>query len=92
LEKTLKDGEGKVSPADKSEAEAVIAEARSALEGGDVAALKAVSDKLTQVAMKVGEAMYKASAETGAAPEAGPSGEKVVDADFEDVNDENKSA
>jgi len=91
LEKTLKDGEGKVSPADKAEADAAIAEAKSALEGGDVAAVKAASEKLTQVAMKVGEAMYKAEA-ANAGPEAGPEGEKVVDADFEDVDNNNKSA
>ena len=93
LEKTLKDGEGKVPPADKADAEAAIAEARSALEGGDVAVVKAASDKLTQVAMKIGEAMYKAEAAAGpAGAEAGPADEKVVDADFEDVDDKTKGA
>ncbi len=93
LEKTLKDGEGKVPPADKADAEAAIAEAHSALEGGDVAVVKAASDKLTQVAMKIGEAMYKAEAAAGpAGAEAGPADEKVVDADFEDVDDKTKGA
>ncbi len=96
VEKTLKDAGDKVTPADKAEAEAAIAEAKSALEGGDAEAVKTASDKLTQVAMKIGEAMYKAEAETGAAKpgaeSAGPNGEKVVDADFEDVDDKNKSA
>ena len=58
--------------------------------------MKAASEKLTQVAMKVGEAMYKAEAQAGAAQPGGesaaPNGEKVVDADFEDVDDKNKSA
>jgi molecular chaperone DnaK len=45
--------------------------------------------------MKLGEAMYKAQAETARAqPEAetGPNGEKIVDADFEEVDDKKKSA
>jgi molecular chaperone DnaK len=92
LEKTLKEADGKVDLADKAEAEAAIAEAKSTLEGGDVEAVKAAADKLTQVAMKIGEAMYKAQAEAGPAPEAAPADEKVVDADFEDVDDKNKPA
>jgi molecular chaperone DnaK len=92
LEKTLKEAEGKVEPADKAEAEAAIADTRSALEGGDVEAVKASSDKLTQVAMKIGEALYKAQGEAGPSAEGAPSDEKVVDADFEDVDDQNKPA
>ncbi len=94
VEKTLKDAGDKVAAADKVEAEAAIAEAKSALESGSAETVKAAGDKLTQVAMKVGEALYKAEAQAGAAPgaEAGPAGEKVVDADFEDVDDKNKSA
>ncbi|MGP8025167.1 MAG: molecular chaperone DnaK [Acidocella sp.] len=94
VEKTLKDAGDKVAAADKAEAEAAIAEAKSALESGSAETVKAAGDKLTQVAMKVGEALYKTEAQAGAAPgaEAGPAGEKVVDADFEDVDDKNKSA
>lgn len=96
VEKTLKDGGDKIAPADKTEAEAAIAEAKSALESGSAETVKAASEKLTQVAMKIGEAMYKAEAAAGAAQpgaeSTGPNGEKVVDADFEDVNDKNKSA
>ncbi len=93
VEKTLKDAEGKVAPADKAEAEAAIAEAKTALESGSAETVKAAGEKLTQVAMKIGEALYKAE-QAGAAPgaEAAPGGEKVVDADFEDVDDKNKSA
>ena len=91
VEKTLKEADGKIAPADKAEAEAAIAAAKTALEGGSAEAVKAASETLTQVAMKVGEAMYKAQAEAGAAQpgaeSAGPNGEKVVDADFEDVDD-----
>ena len=96
VEKTLKESGDKVPAADKAEAEAAIAEAKSALAGESVDAVKAASEKLTQVMMKVGEAMYKAEeANAGPQPGAestGPNGEKVVDADFEDVDDKNKSA
>jgi molecular chaperone DnaK len=92
LEKTLKESGDKLSAADKSEAEAAIAEAKAALEGGDAEAVKAASDKLTQAAMKVGEAVYKAGGAEAPGAEAGaqPGDDKVVDADFEDVDDKNK--
>jgi molecular chaperone DnaK len=97
VEKTLKEAGDKVAAADKGEAEAAIAAARSALETGDVAKVKEAGDRLSQSAMKLGEAMYKAQAEAAASqgaaqPEAGPNGEKIVDADFEEVDDKKKSA
>ena len=45
--------------------------------------------------MRIGEAMYKAQAEAGAAQpgaETAAPGDKVVDAEFEDVDDKKKSA
>ena len=99
VEKTLSENEGKVAPADKSEAEAAVAATRTAIGGSDVAAIKSASERLGQIAMKIGEAMYKAEAanNSAAAPgapgaSAGPGDEKVVDADFEDVDDKKKSA
>jgi molecular chaperone DnaK len=100
VEKTLKEAGDGVSAQDKGEAEAAIAAAKSALEGSDAEALKQASERLSQAAMKVGEAMYKAQAEAaaqgqaqpGAGPEAGPNGEKIVDAEFEEVDDKKKSA
>jgi molecular chaperone DnaK len=100
VEKTLKENEARVSAQDKGEAESAIAAARSAMEGADAAALKQATDRLGQVAMRIGEAMYKAQegAGTAAGPggpgagagaSGGPGGEKVVDAEFEEV-DENK--
>jgi len=73
-------------------------------DGDDAAGIKAKSDALTQAAMKMGEAIYKAQQEgtaAGGGPDAGPgaapggepqakSGEKVVDADFEEVKDADK--
>src|ERR1700710_42666 len=84
VEKTLKDDGDKVPAEAKAEAESAIAEARTALGGEDAAALKTAGDRLTQVAMKIGEAMYKAQAQTEASPaaDAAKPGEKVVDAEF----------
>ncbi|CAP55205.1 molecular chaperone DnaK [Gluconacetobacter diazotrophicus] len=98
VEKSLAEAGDKVPASDKAEAEAAIAAVRTALEGSDAAALKSASETLSQAAMKIGEAVYKAGQAEGAAgagaPGAGatgPNGEKVVDADFEDVDDK-KSA
>ena len=100
-ERTLSESGDKVAAADRSEAEAAIAATKSAIAGSDVAAVKAAAEKLGQVAMKIGEGLYKqeqatagaAGAGPGAAgPSAGPGDEKVVDADFEDVDDKKKSA
>jgi molecular chaperone DnaK len=95
VEKTLKEAGEHVAAADRGEAEAAVAAAKSALESGDNETIKSAGERLSQSAMKLGEAMYKAQAETAAqaAPEqSGPSGEKIVDADFEEVDDKKKSA
>ncbi|MFT8717416.1 molecular chaperone DnaK [Gluconobacter potus] len=91
-EKSITEGGDKVPAADKSEAEAASAEAREALGGENLDALKAASEKLTQAAMKVGQAVYQAGqgAEGGAAPEGEKKDENVVDADFEDLEDDSK--
>ena len=100
-EKTLSEGGDKIAAQDKGEAESAIAAARSALEGSDKAALDAAGERLTQIAMRIGEAMYKAQQEAGAAPAgegpgaggaAGPNGERVVDAEFEEVDDTKKKS
>ena len=94
VEKNLKEHGEQVEAADKTEAEAAIAAARTALEGTDADALKAATERLSQAAMKIGEAMYKAQQAAGQAggdAAAGQhAGEKVVDAEFEDVDDKSK--
>jgi len=97
VEKTLKESGDKVPADAKSEAEAAMAAARTALEGDDAEALKQANDRLTQVAMKMGEAMYKAQAEAAPADAAGAAGsaaqgEKVVDAEFEEVDEKKKAS
>ncbi|MCX8255486.1 chaperone Hsp70, co-chaperone with DnaJ [Beijerinckiaceae bacterium RH AL1] len=101
-EKSLVDYGDKVSAADKSAIESAVTALKSALEGDDVEAIKARTNDLVQASMKLGEAMYKAQGETGAAPgdmgEAGPahdgSKDDVIDADFKEVgpDDHKKSA
>jgi molecular chaperone DnaK len=97
VEKSLKEAEGKVSAQDKGEAEAAVAAARSALEGSDADALKQATDRLSQAAMKIGEAMYTTQAETAQAGGSGPQStsggdDKVVDAEFEEVDEKKKKS
>jgi molecular chaperone DnaK len=103
LEKTLKEGGDKVPAQQRGEAESAIAEARNALNGDDADALKRAGDRLTQVAMQVGQAMYQAEQASPGAGGPGPGapggadqtqagGEKVVDAEFEDVSDKKKAS
>jgi molecular chaperone DnaK len=98
-EKQLQEHGDKVEADVKSEIEAAIAEAKSAVESGDPEQMTAKTNALAQSAMKLGEAMYKAQqAETEAAagPDAGtsppggeqPAEEEVVDAEFSEVDDE----
>jgi len=93
-EKTIKENEGKVPEAEKLAAEQAIAAARTAMEGQDTAAIQAAAEALSQAAMKLGEAMYKAQAAeeapaAGEQPGAKPN-DKVVDAEFEEVDPKKK--
>ena len=94
-EKSIADGGDKVSEADKSTVEAAIAEVKSALEGEDADDIKAKTAALAQASMKLGEALYQAAAGEAQADEGGeggeaPGGEDVVDADFEEVDDDDQ--
>jgi molecular chaperone DnaK len=106
VEKNLKEHGDKLPAADRSEAEAALAAARSALEGTDADTLKAAGERLSQAAMKIGETVYKAQqADAGApggghepphdGPTSGPKGpadDKVFDAEFEEIDEKKKSA
>lgn len=93
-EKSLADYGDKVSEADKSAIEAAIAELKTALEGDDLEAIKAKTEAMTQASMKLGEAMYSAQQseeEARAAADAAADAAKdddIVDADFEEVQDD----
>ncbi|WP_207455700.1 molecular chaperone DnaK [Azospirillum sp. SYSU D00513] len=98
-ERTIKDGGDKIPASEKTAAEAAIAELKGVLDSNDLDAVKAKTEALSQVAMKLGEAMYKAGqGEEGAAGAgaagagAQPNEPGVVDADFEEVDDDKKKS
>ncbi len=81
----------KVDGALKAEIEAAIAEAKSAVEGGDAEAMKAKATELANVAMKLGQAIYEKEQASGdAAAEAAAGDDDVVDAEFSEVEDDKK--
>jgi molecular chaperone DnaK len=90
-EKAMAEHSDKVSPEDKTAIETALADLKSALEGEDAEAISARTQTLLQASMKLGEAMYKAQAGE-AAGEAPKADDGVVDAEFEEVDDEQKSA
>jgi molecular chaperone DnaK len=90
-EKAMAEHSDKVSPEDKTAIETAIAELKSALEGEDAEAISTKTQSLLQASMKLGEAMYKAQAGE-AAGEAPKPDDGVVDAEFEEVDDEQPSA
>jgi molecular chaperone DnaK len=96
-ERQLSEHGDKVDASVKSEIETAIAEAKTAVESGDPDQMTQKTNALAQSAMKLGEAMYKAQqgeTEAAAGPDAGtspPNGdEEVVDAEFSEVDEENK--
>ncbi len=95
-EKSLTDLGDKAPSADKEAAEAAITELRDALAGEDIEAIQSKTQALAQAAMKIGEAMYaqqQSASEDGGgqSDETSASKEDVVDADFEEVDDDKKS-
>ncbi|SEH49027.1 molecular chaperone DnaK [Olsenella sp. KH1P3] len=89
-EQTLKDLGDKV-PADmKSEVEAAVADAKKALDGSDIDAIKTAGEKLQEVGHKLAEIVYSdAQAQTSQdGPAATSNPDDVVDADYEVVDDD----
>ena len=94
-EKQLEEHGDKIDAALKGEIEAAVAETKTAIEGGDAEAMKEKATALAQVAMKLGEAIYKEEQAAGAnssaaATEEAPADENVVDAEFSEVEDDKK--
>ncbi len=101
-ERTLADAGDKVPEDEKSAVEAAVSELNAVKDQDDVDAIKSKTEALAQVSMKLGAAMYQdESAEAGASGEPGDEGdnasgaetaqdEGVVDADFEEVDDDKK--
>ena len=100
-EKSIKDLGDKVDADEKSKAEAAIEELREALKGDDKAAIEAKTQALTEISSKIAEKAYAQQAEasnTGATDTGADSGaqtggdgsDEVVDAEFEEVKEDNK--
>ena len=100
-EKSIKDLGDKVDADEKSKAEAAINELKEAVKGDDKAQIEAKTTALTEIAGKIAEKAYAAQAEATNAGAAGGGGEagadtsaqggdEVVDAEFEEVKEDNK--
>ncbi|MBO6543168.1 MAG: molecular chaperone DnaK [Alphaproteobacteria bacterium] len=97
-EKTLSEAGDKVSDDVKAPVEAALAELKTALEGDDADDINAKMQALTEVSLKLGEELYKAGVGTeeaegeGDETSAKADGDDVVDADFEEVDENKKDA
>jgi molecular chaperone DnaK len=90
-QKTLEEVGDKVSEADRSVVEQAMEDLNSALEGEDAEDIQKKSEALAQASMKLGEALYQNQPGDDDANEPGnqaDSNEDVVDADFEEINDD----
>ncbi|MBB3311442.1 molecular chaperone DnaK [Rhizobium sp. BK196] len=91
-EKSLKDYGDKVSEADRTAISDAIAALKSATEAteADAEDIKAKTQTLMEVSMKLGQAIYEAQQAEGGAAEASAEDDNVVDADYEEVKDDDR--
>ena len=104
VEKNLKEHGDKISSEDKSKIETDLNDLKDAVEKNDLDLIKTKTQELTQSSMKMGEAMYKdqqangtPGAESGDQPQPddkadAPKDDDVIDADFEEVDDDKKAS
>ncbi len=98
-EKNLKEHGDKIPEADRNKITKDIEELKKVKDGEDLEAIKSKTEALVQSSLKMGEAIYKQNPQ-GAGPQPDPSGaepsadntkdEKVVDAEFEEVDEDKK--
>jgi len=95
-EKQVEEHGDKVSDEVKAEIKTASDELKEAREGDNIADIQAKHQALMTAAMKLGEAIYASqqeeAASTDAAADAAADGDDVVDADFEEVDGDQKSA
>jgi molecular chaperone DnaK len=100
-EKSLKDLGEKVDDDTRGKVEAAMADLKTALEGEDLSDIQAKSEALTQASHKLAEAMYQQTAQAEQGPPGADAGSQdtagggsadddVVDADFEEVKEDDK--
>jgi molecular chaperone DnaK len=102
-EQTLSEAGDKVPESEKAPVQAAIQALKDVIGSDDADEIKSKTEALGQVAMKLGESMYKAQQDAGAGPQ-GPQGgpgagghqaghdDNVVDADFEEVDDKKRGS
>ena len=95
-EKNLKEHGSKITDAEKKAIEDASSSLKEALKGTDNEDIKKKTEALVQASMKLGEAIYKAQEKKPDSPDNSTNNDKgkkddnVVDADFEEVKEENK--
>jgi molecular chaperone DnaK len=87
-EKTIKDLGDKISETDKTLAETGIKNLKEVLSSDDIEVIKTKSGELTQVAMKIGEQLYKSQQEADQKVNDTPTDSGTVDAEFTEVKSE----
>jgi molecular chaperone DnaK len=95
--KTLEEAGDKASEEEKSTIEAAIAEAEEAIKGDDKDAMEAATQKLTEASGELAQKLYaeqaaEAGAAEGDAAEASAEPDDAVDAEFEEVREDDKKA
>ena len=94
-EKSLEEHGDKVDPSTVEAIELAIAALKDELESENADKIKGGIQNVTEAAMKLGEAIYKASQEDGDADpadvDAGPDDDGIVDAEFEDLDDSKRA-
>jgi molecular chaperone DnaK len=96
-EKTLSELGEKASSEDRHKVESAISDLKAVLKDGDKAAIEAKTAALAEASAAVAQKLYAEQAEQGSeestAESSGKSGDDVVDAEFEEVDDDkSKSA
>ncbi|WP_299950162.1 molecular chaperone DnaK [uncultured Ruegeria sp.] len=94
-EKSVEEHSDKVDPTTVEAIELAIAALKDELETENADKIKSGIQNVTEAAMKLGEAIYKAQAEEGddepAAADQAPGEDDIVDAEFEDLDDEKRN-
>jgi molecular chaperone DnaK len=86
-EKSMKEHGDKVDPTTLEAIELAIAALTDVMDGEDSGKIRGGIQNVTEAAMKLGEAIYKAQAGDGEAEPRGPGEDEILDADFEDLDD-----
>ena len=91
-EKSLNENNDKIGEEEKKSIEEAIEKLKASIESDDTTKIAADLEALTQEAMKLGEAIYKAqqNSQEGEKENSEPEEGTIVDAEFEEVDEENK--